>query len=64
MRLQRSEVQAIRDRIVQEMLALEEERMERMRAPDEGQGLVNLRNIPRSAKTVKDGGIIRERVQR
>ena len=64
MRLQRSEAQAIRDRIMQEMLALEEERMERMRAPDEGQGLMNLRDIARSAKTIEDEGIIRRELDK
>jgi phosphatidylinositol 4-kinase B len=63
MRLQRSEAQTIRDRIMQEMLALEEERMERMRASNEG-GIMNLRDIARSAKTVEDEGIIRRELNK
>ncbi|KAF8590602.1 kinase-like protein [Ramaria rubella] len=63
MRLQRSEAQSIRDRIMQEMLALEEERMERMRAPDEG-GLMNLRDIARNAKTAEDESIIRRELNK
>ena len=63
MRLQRSEAQAIRDRIMQEMLGLEEERMERMRASDE-EGIMNLRDIARSAKTVEDEGIIRRELNK
>jgi phosphatidylinositol 4-kinase B len=63
MRLQRSEAQTIRDRIMQEMLALEEERMERMRASDEN-GIMNLRDIARSAKTAEDEGIIRRELNK
>lgn len=63
MRLQRSEAQAIRDRIMQEMLGLEEERMARMRASDE-EGIMQLRDIARSAKTVEDEGIIRRELNK
>lgn len=63
MRLQRSEAQAIRDRIMQEMLALEEERMERMRTSDDS-GIMNLRDIARSAKTAEDEGIIRRELNK
>ncbi|KIJ44081.1 hypothetical protein M422DRAFT_60208 [Sphaerobolus stellatus SS14] len=63
MRLQRSEAQAIRDRIMQEMLALEEERMDRMRAPEEG-GIVNLRDIARNSKTAEDESIIRRELNK
>ena len=63
MRLQRSEAHVIRDRIMQEMLSLEEERMERMRTSDEG-GIMNLRDIARSAKTAEDEGIIRRELNK
>lgn len=63
MRLQRSEAQAIRDRIMQEMLALEEERMGRMRAPEES-GIVNLRDIARNSKTAEDESIIRRELNK
>ncbi|KAF8522290.1 kinase-like protein [Hysterangium stoloniferum] len=63
MRLQRSEAKVIRDRIMEEMLALEEERMDRMRAPEEG-GIMNLRDIARSSKTMEDESIIRRELNR
>ncbi|GJJ12137.1 hypothetical protein Clacol_006378 [Clathrus columnatus] len=62
MRLQRTEAQAIRDRIMQEMLSLEEERMDRMRVPEEN-WLVYVPDITRGSKAA-DENIIRQELNK
>ncbi|KAI0054091.1 kinase-like protein [Auriscalpium vulgare] len=62
MKLQPSEAAAIRDRIMNEMLALEEERMQRMRQPREGEDIMRLGAI--MANTSEDEGIIRRELNK
>ncbi|EJF65958.1 kinase-like protein [Dichomitus squalens LYAD-421 SS1] len=64
MRLQASEAAAIRDRIMEEMLALEEERMARMR--ENGVNETSLRITPANGdmKTAEDEGIIRRELSK
>lgn len=64
MRLQPMEAQAIRNRIMSEMLALEEERMERMRENRESEGFVRLGDVSGSMKTAEDEGIIRRELSK
>ena len=63
MRLPRAEASAIRDRIMKEMLFLEEERMERMKGSE---GDIMLRNtiISGSSKSPEDEGIIRRELNK
>ncbi|KZP11963.1 hypothetical protein FIBSPDRAFT_799570 [Athelia psychrophila] len=63
MRVQHSEAAAIRDRIMAEMLALEEERMERMRENREGEGMMRIGDVSGGMKS-EDEGIIRRELNR
>ncbi|KAF8628405.1 hypothetical protein AX15_003928 [Amanita polypyramis BW_CC] len=64
MKLHYSEAAAIRDRIMNEMLALEEERMERMRDHGENGQIVRLGDISGSMKSVEDENIIRRELNK
>ncbi|KAH8106978.1 kinase-like protein [Cristinia sonorae] len=64
MRLPPSEAQAIRNRIMSEMLALEEERMERMRENRENEGVLRLGDVGGNMKTAEDEGIIRRELSK
>ena len=65
MRLQYAEAMAIRDKIMQEMMALEEERMERMKEPiDAHSGSVNIGDSGVSARTVEDETIVRKELNK
>ncbi|OCH94994.1 kinase-like protein [Obba rivulosa] len=59
MRLQPAEATAIRDRIMAEMLALEEERMARMRETGVDDGVLGISQSSGGLKTAEDEGIIR-----
>jgi hypothetical protein len=63
MKVQHSEAAAIRDRIMKEMLALEEERMERMREHREGEGMMRIGDVGGGMKS-EDEGIIRRELNR
>jgi hypothetical protein len=63
MKVQYSEAAAIRDRIMKEMLALEEERMERMREYREGEGMMRIGDFGGGMKS-EDEGIIRRELNR
>lgn len=63
MKVQHSEAAAIRDRIMKEMLALEEERMERMREHREGEGMMRIGDVSGGMKS-EDEGIIRRELNR
>ncbi|KAF5380809.1 hypothetical protein D9615_003968 [Tricholomella constricta] len=63
MKLQHAEAAAIRDRIMKEMLALEEQRMERMRETRDGDGIMRL-DISGSMKSAEDEGIIRRELNK
>lgn len=65
MRLQYAEAMAIRDKIMQEMMALEEERMERMKEPvDAYSGSVNIGDSGVSARSVEDENIVRKELNK
>lgn len=64
MKLQTSEAAAIRSRIMDEMLALEEERMERMRENRTGEGMLRIGDTGRGMKTAEDEGIIRRELSK
>jgi hypothetical protein len=64
MKLQYAEASAIRDRIMKEMLSLEEERMERMRENREGDGTVRIADIRYGTKNTEDDSIIRRELNR
>ncbi|GBE81999.1 predicted protein [Sparassis crispa] len=64
MRLQPSEAAAIRERIMGEMLALEEERMARMRENSTGEGVFTFGLGDGSIKTAEDEGIIRRELSK
>lgn len=64
MRLQYSEASAIRDRIMKEMISLEEERMERMRENREGEGMIQFGDLSGSHKSAEDEGIIRRELNK
>jgi len=65
MRLQYAEAMAIRDKIMQEMMALEEERMERMKEPvDAYSGSVNIGDSGVSARSVEDESIVRKELNK
>ncbi|KAJ3779291.1 kinase-like protein [Lentinula raphanica] len=64
MRLQQSEASAIRDRIMQEMLALEEERMAHMRENRETESIIRIGDISGGMKTAEDEGIIRRELSK
>ncbi|KAG6866927.1 hypothetical protein C0991_003843 [Blastosporella zonata] len=63
MKLQHAEAAAIRDRIMKEMLALEEQRMQRMRENREDDGIMRL-DISGSSKSAEDEGIIRRELNK
>lgn len=63
MKLQYSEAAAIRDRIMKEMLALEEERMERMRDHGEHEQIMRL-DVSGSMKSAEDENIIRRELNK
>ncbi|EIN07346.1 hypothetical protein PUNSTDRAFT_144847 [Punctularia strigosozonata HHB-11173 SS5] len=67
MKLQPAEATAIRERIMKEMLALEEERMARMRERENRTGFVPVRDIASgsgAAKSAEDEGIIRRELDK
>ncbi|OCB84076.1 hypothetical protein A7U60_g8747 [Sanghuangporus baumii] len=64
MKLQPSEVAAIRERIMQEMLALEEERMGRMQFQPESETMISLGAGHSGLKTAEDEQIIRRELNR
>ncbi|KAF7304897.1 Phosphatidylinositol 4-kinase [Mycena kentingensis (nom. inval.)] len=64
MRLQYSEASAIRDRIMKEMIDLEEERMERMKENREDRGMVRIGDLSGGLKTAEDEGIIRRELNK
>ncbi|OSC99048.1 kinase-like protein [Trametes coccinea BRFM310] len=64
MKLQPSEAAAIRDRIMEEMLALEEERMARMRENGVNEGSLQLSPSDGHVKTAEDEGIIRRELSK
>ncbi|ESK97006.1 phosphatidylinositol 4-kinase [Moniliophthora roreri MCA 2997] len=64
MRLQPADAYAIRDRIMQEMLALEEERMARMRETREGESSIRMGDIGDGLKTAEDESIIRKELSK
>ncbi|TDL27488.1 kinase-like protein [Rickenella mellea] len=64
MKLQHSEAAAIRDRIMQEMLSLEEERMKRMQETSATQGLMSFGAARGNLKTAEDETIIRRELNK
>lgn len=64
LKLQHAEASAIRDRIMKEMLALEEERMARMRENSEVGGTMNIGDVSNSLKTAEDETIIRRELNK
>ena len=64
LRLQHAEASAIRDRIMKEMLALEEERMARMRENSDVEGTMNIGDVSNSLKTAEDENIIRRELNK
>lgn len=64
MKLQHAEAAAIRRRIMEEMLALEEERMERMRENRDGEGILRVGDMGGKMKTAEDEGIIRRELSK
>ncbi|KAI0341619.1 kinase-like protein [Trametopsis cervina] len=64
MRLPAAEAAAIRTRIMDEMLALEEERMERMRENRTGEGTLKIGDTGGNMKTAEDEGIIRRELSK
>jgi len=63
MKLQYTEAAAIRNRIMTEMLALEEERMERMRE-NRAEGTLRVGDVGSNMKTAEDEGIIRRELSK
>ncbi|KAJ7172461.1 kinase-like protein [Mycena filopes] len=64
LRLQYSEAAGIRDRIMKEMMDLEEERMERMRESRDDLGMIRLGDLSGGMKTAEDEGIIRRELNK
>ncbi|KAG1753475.1 kinase-like protein [Suillus lakei] len=64
MRVQYAEAAAIRDRIMKEMIALEEERMERMREHREGEGVMRIGDGGNNLKTAEDETIIKRELNK
>lgn len=64
MRLQPAEAAAIRERIMSEMLALEEERMARMRENSAGESMLRMGSAGGSPNTAEDEGIIRRELSK
>ncbi|KAF8077933.1 kinase-like domain-containing protein [Lyophyllum atratum] len=61
--LQHAQAAAIRDRIMKEMLALEEQRMERMHEARDGDGMMRL-DVSGSMKSAEDESIIRRELNK
>ncbi|KAG2157127.1 kinase-like protein [Suillus clintonianus] len=64
MRVQHAEAAAIRGRIMKEMIALEEERMERMREHREGDGMMRIGDVGNNMKTAEDETIIKRELNK
>jgi phosphatidylinositol 4-kinase len=65
MKLQLAEASAIRDKIMQEMMALEEERMERMKEPvDASMGTLGIGESRLSARDAEDESIVRKELNK
>ncbi|KIK47072.1 hypothetical protein CY34DRAFT_799766 [Suillus luteus UH-Slu-Lm8-n1] len=64
MRVQHAEAAAIRDRIMKEMISLEEERMERMREHREGEGIMRIGDVGDNLKTAEDETIIKRELNK
>ncbi|KAJ7905509.1 kinase-like protein [Mycena olivaceomarginata] len=64
LRLQYSEASGIRDRIMKEMMDLEEERMERMKENREDRGVIRIGDLSGGMKTAEDEGIIRRELNK
>ena len=64
MRVQHAEAAAIRDRIMKEMIALEEERMERMREHREGDMMMRIGAVGDNMKTAEDESIIKRELNK
>jgi hypothetical protein len=64
MRVQHTEAAAIRDRIMKEMIALEDERMERMREHREGEGMMRIGAVGSDLKTAEDETIIKRELNK
>ncbi|KAJ8489687.1 hypothetical protein ONZ51_g2772 [Trametes cubensis] len=64
MKLQPAEAAAIRDRIMEEMLALEEERMARMRENGVNESSLRISPVDGDMKTAEDEGIIRRELSK
>ncbi|KAG8720812.1 Phosphatidylinositol 4-kinase pik1alpha (PI4-kinase)(PtdIns-4-kinase) [Ceratobasidium sp. 394] len=64
MRLQPAEAAAIRERIMAEMIALEEQRMERMMEHGEGEGIKGISDPGRASNTKEDEAIVRRELNR
>ncbi|KAI0748230.1 kinase-like protein [Daedaleopsis nitida] len=64
MKLQAAEAAAIRERIMEEMLALEEERMARMRENGVNEGSLKISPANGDLKTAEDEGIIRRELSK
>ncbi|KAF9520910.1 hypothetical protein BS47DRAFT_1370329 [Hydnum rufescens UP504] len=64
MKLQHAEATAIRDKIMQEMMALEEERMERMKETPENVVTVGIGERQVSTQTAEDEGIVRRELNK
>lgn len=64
MRLQPTEATAIREKIMTEMMALEEERLERMKAPIDMESGMNIGERSRSAQSAEDESIVRRELNK
>ncbi|KAG8716197.1 Phosphatidylinositol 4-kinase pik1alpha (PI4-kinase)(PtdIns-4-kinase) [Ceratobasidium sp. 423] len=64
MRLQPTEAAAIRERIMAEMIALEEQRMARMMEHGEGEGIKGISDPGRASNTKEDEAIVRRELNR
>lgn len=64
MRLQPAEAAAIRERIMAEMIALEEQRMARMMEHGEGEGIKGISDPGRASNTKEDEAIVRRELNR
>ncbi|KAJ7273729.1 kinase-like domain-containing protein [Mycena haematopus] len=64
LRLQYSEASGIRDRIMKEMMDLEEERMERMKENREDRAMIRIGDLSGGMNTAEDEGIIRRELNK
>jgi len=64
LKLQQAEASAIRDRIMKEMLALEEERMSRMRENSEVDSVMSIGDVRNNLKSAEDENIIRRELNK